>query len=46
LRAVQNKIGDVQQKVVDDFNNDEISQDAGSQLNGELQNLSDALLGN
>ena len=43
LRAVQNKIGGVQQKIQGDFDNGDISQAAGNQLVGELQNLSDNL---
>jgi serine/threonine protein kinase len=43
LRAVQNKINAVDQKINDDFNNGDISQNAGTQLINELQNLSDNL---
>jgi tRNA A-37 threonylcarbamoyl transferase component Bud32 len=43
LRQVQAKIQDVEQKIQDDFDNGDISQDAGTQLDNELQNLSDAI---
>ena len=46
LRAVRTKINGVEQKINDDFNNGNISQDAGNQLLTELQNLSDNLGGN
>ncbi len=42
-RAVQQKIAAVQQKINDDLDNGQIAQDPADQLNGELQNLSDAV---
>lgn len=42
---VRHKISDVTQKINDDTDNNQISQDAADQLTGELQNLSDALPG-
>ncbi len=43
LRAVRNKIQAVDQKINDDFDNGDISQDAGNTLISELQNLADNL---
>ncbi|MBS2966164.1 serine/threonine protein kinase [Actinocrinis puniceicyclus] len=45
LREVRQKISAIQQKIADDLDNGQISQDAADQLTGELQDLSDAVSG-
>ena len=43
MRAVRTKIANLQQTINNDVDNGNISQDAATQLTGELQNLSDNL---